>query len=115
MSLRSYRTFAFLACLSTVWVVLPGCKKDEPVSIDPEEMVLVKAKLAKADTVDGAEDRVVSKCVGCSLRMDGLEEHSVELAGYTLHLCSDQCKQSFQDGAVDAVLSLAIPEIPEIP
>lgn len=112
MSLRSYRTFTFLACLSVVWVVLPGCKKDEPASIDPEKMVQVKAKLAKADIVDGTEDRVVSKCAGCSLRMDGSKEHSVELAGYTMHLCSDQCRQRFQAGAVEAVLSLSIPETP---
>ena len=55
-----------------------------------------RAALAKADAADGSEDRVVGKCAGCALHMDGSADHPLEVAEYTLHLCSADCKKGFE-------------------
>jgi YHS domain-containing protein len=53
------------------------------------------AVLAKADAADGAVDTVVSKCAVCSLAMEGDAAYSSTYAGYTFHLCSAHCKETF--------------------
>jgi hypothetical protein len=57
-----------------------------PAAMGPELM----AKLAKADTADGTTDKIVHKCAGCALGMDGKADHAVKVGEYTLHLC-DGC------------------------
>ena len=69
----------------------------------------VEARLAQADALDGAVDKVVSKCPACRLAMDGKSEHALEVAGYTLHFCSDQCKDKFAKDPTKEVLALKIP------
>jgi YHS domain-containing protein len=69
----------------------------------------VEARLAKADALDGTVDKVVSKCPACRLAMDGKSEHALEVAGYTLHFCSDQCKAKFAQDPTKEVLALKIP------
>ena len=54
------------------------------------------AKLGKADAADGKTDKVVSKCPGCELKMDGAAAHSVKLGDYTLHFC-DHCADKSKD------------------
>lgn len=51
--------------------------------------------LAAADLADGQADRVVHRCAVCSLGMDGSAEHASVYAGYTFHLCSTHCKETF--------------------
>jgi YHS domain-containing protein len=53
------------------------------------------AKLEAADAADGAKDHVVAKCAVCGLGMDGKPEHASRYAGYELHFCSDECKETF--------------------
>jgi len=55
------------------------------------------AALAKADLADGSEDKVATKCAGCSLAMDGDAEHILEVEGYSLHMCSGECKMHFEE------------------
>jgi hypothetical protein len=65
------------------------------------------AALAKADLADGTEDKVAQKCAGCSLAMDGDAAHSIEHEGYTLHMCSSECKMNVEgdlDGALGKLL-----------
>ena len=64
--------------------------------------------LAKADAMDGTTDKVVHKCAGCALGMDGKADHAFELEGYTMHFCSGPCRDGFQDGAADKVLALKV-------
>jgi len=54
------------------------------------------AGLAKADSADGTEDRIVKKCAGCALAMDGDAAHTIEAHGYTLHMCSATCKTHYE-------------------
>lgn len=51
--------------------------------------------LAAADAHDGTADHVVSECAGCALGMPGDPSHSATHEGYTLHFCSETCKDGF--------------------
>ena len=52
--------------------------------------------LAKADLADGLEDKVATQCAGCSLAMDGDPAHTIEVDGYSLHMCAGECKANFE-------------------
>ncbi|QDV89549.1 hypothetical protein RAS2_06190 [Phycisphaerae bacterium RAS2] len=67
------------------------------------------AKLASADAFDGKTDKVVSKCAGCALGMDGSEKYTVQFEGYSLHLCNDACRKQFASDTVNAVLAMRVP------
>lgn len=54
------------------------------------------AVLKAADAHDGAEDHVVSECVGCGLGMKGSAAHTVEHEGYALQFCSESCAMRFE-------------------
>ena len=86
--------------------------KEQPAdkTADPSEQAgKLSAMLAKADQLDGAEDKVVSRCGGCKLRMDGDSEHALETSGYTLHFCCKDCKNGFAADTAKSILSLNIP------
>lgn len=68
----------------------------------------VEAILAKADAADGTVDKIVSKCAGCGLGMAGLPEHSADCHGYTLHLCSAHCKESYEKNGDAMITALPI-------
>jgi len=70
----------------------------------------LEAILAKADLVDGAEDKVVARCPGCGLGMDGSADHAVHAGDYTLHFCSEQCKEAFSEDLAGSLMAMAIPE-----
>ncbi len=78
--------------------------------MDAETEAKVKAKLVKADAVDGQVDKIVAKCAGCSLAMDGSEKYTMPLAGYTLHLCSEHCKTNFSKDTAKKLLAIEITE-----
>jgi YHS domain-containing protein len=112
-----------LATVAVLILLGPGCKKDdakktvessdvavktEAAALTTEVRAEVERKLFKADALDGTTDKVVSKCVICALRMDGSDEHTAELAGYTLHFCSESCKTYFEADPVAKVLAVQI-------
>lgn len=66
----------------------------------------LSAALAAADAADGKTDRVVSKCMTCSLHMDGEEKYSAEAHGYTMHLCSENCLFRFERNPDRAIRAL---------
>ncbi len=70
----------------------------------------VAAVLAKADGVDGKTDKVVSKCAGCALGMDGDAKHASTVSGYKLHLCSEHCKAQFDKNPGKVILALKVPK-----
>lgn len=106
-------------------ILASGCKKDEapqppagddtaakapdatvpPAVTDAADAV---AKLVRADEQDGTADKVIGKCVMCGLRMDGTPDYTSSHAGYTLHFCSADCKQHFDDGPAAAIAALNV-------
>jgi len=89
-----------------------GCKKAAPppdtsaAASDPE----VVAMLAKADTVDGTEDKVVHRCASCRLGMDGSEKHALTVGEYEMYFCSAECKERFGKDVDKNILALVIEE-----
>ena len=92
-------------------LLIAGCSKEAgasgasgagnapaPAPAGPELM----AKLGKADAVDGKVDKIVSKCAGCALGMDGKADHAVKVGEYTLHLCDGCWHGGKADGAAMA-------------
>ena len=67
----------------------------------------LQAKLSGADLMDGQEDKVVSRCTGCGLAMEGSDEYAVVVGDYELHFCSESCRDNVTD---EAILALVIPE-----
>lgn len=94
-----------LSTLSMILVAFAGCSGDAakpaekppetPPQVTPSDMQAaptpeIVAKLEKADAADGKTDKVVEKCAGCSLGMNGNPAHAVKVGGYTLNFC-DHC------------------------
>ncbi len=69
----------------------------------------VVAKLAAADAVDGKVDKIVTRCGGCKLGMDGKAELAFKTHGYTMHFCNPGCKKRFADDTDKEILALTIP------
>lgn len=106
-------TTAVALCLFSC--VLCGCEpadtpKTETPKTEAQTQADLLAKLAAADAFDGTEDKIISKCAGCALGMDGSENYAVETNGYTLHLCGDRCKKAFDANTTQSVLALRIPK-----
>ncbi len=70
----------------------------------------VLARMAEADAADGTVDRVIRKCMGCSLHMDGDPSHKATAHGYEAHLCSEQCLYRFERDPDAVVMSMKPPE-----
>jgi len=103
---------------TAVWILgaalLAGCGGQAPppeeAAAAPAEIAItpaLQAKLSGADLMDGTEDKVVSRCTGCGLAMDGSDEYSVAVGDYELHFCSESCRDNVTD---EAILALVIPE-----
>lgn len=67
-------------------------------------------KLAKADLVDGTEDKIVHKCGGCALGMNGSEDHKMKAGEYEMHFCSSYCLDVFEKDVNSAVAQMTMPE-----
>lgn len=68
----------------------------------------LKAILAKADKADGAEDKVVHRCAGCALGMDGKAEFSLPVDGYTMHFCKEACREPFQKDPAKSIAAIKV-------
>lgn len=108
-----------LGVVMTVMLVVSGCGSSGDsaadgsatdsaanVTVTPE----MAEMLAKADALDGQVDKVVTLCAPCSLGMDGLEEHSLQVGDYTMWFCKDYCKQRFSEDIPKSVLKMKVPE-----
>ena len=99
--------------IAFVWM---GCDRQsnpagsEPTPQPSQEALVI---LAKADALDGSEDKVVSNCLVCSLRMAGNVEHTSKFGLYDLHLCSVGCKKRFDADPERAVLTVSLPATPD--
>ena len=82
----------------------------EEMGAAEDETAELMAKLAKADLLDGTEDKIVTRCATCALKMVGKPEHSMNVMGYTMYFCSDQCAKSFGADTTKALRELVVPE-----
>ena len=105
----------------TRWIALPllsltlpltGCttKQQPDNSAAKPATAAMAAKLAAADKVDGTEDKVVHRCAGCMLNMDGKKEMALEVGEYEMHFCKDACLARFEGSTEKEVMALKVPE-----
>jgi hypothetical protein len=106
--MRVFKSLRWIApvLIPPVWMGCNG-QSDVQSSAPPSEEALVI--LAKADAVDGTEDKVISKCLTCSLGMDGKAEYDCTFGAYEVHLCSAGCRKHFEANPEKAVLAVNIP------
>ncbi len=118
-----------LACvmLSAGMLVVSGCGQQgdsSPVASQPEASVSdapaefaatpeMAEVLAKADALDGQDDKTVSLCASCALGMDGSKEHPLHVGEYTMYLCEDDCKQAFSEYISKSVVGVKLPTADE--
>ena len=113
-----------LMCVAVLSVLLAGCGSEstDPAPTDPTTSkpstgkmmeeggnAAITAQLAAADAVDGTTDKVVTKCAGCALGMNGKADHALDVEGYSLHFCSGKCKDGFASDANAKILAMNIP------
>ncbi|MBN1514141.1 MAG: hypothetical protein JXB13_19140 [Phycisphaerae bacterium] len=84
--------------------------KDAKEELTAEAKTEAVAILARADALDGAEDKVITKCAACGLAMDGNDENIIVVEGYTMKFCSPKCKEKFEKEPLKAVLAMEFPD-----
>lgn len=75
-----------------------------PVKTTPE----IDAKLVAADKKDGKEDKVVGKCAGCDLGMDGKAEFALPVGAYQMHFCGQHCLDRYKKDAIGELTKLVV-------
>lgn len=89
--------------LCAILLLLAACGGPEPQPEPEVEGPLVSkvipsaatlAKFAAADRMDGTEDKVISLCASCGLRMSGKPEFSCKIGDYTAHCCAKHCMEA---------------------
>lgn len=114
------RSSIAVSMVLTIGIGLGGCgtgSGPDPQDVAPPanetpSPALVEMTLKHADLVDGEADQVVSQCPGCALQMEGSADHTLEVAGYELHFCSDTCRKSFATEPETKIAALEIPDPP---
>jgi YHS domain-containing protein len=112
------RFLTLMTCFMLALVVNCGCSSQpatktadrvetKPVSVSDE----AKVKLAEADKLDGKEDHVVERCYSCALGMEGKPEFAVEVDGYTVRFCSEDCREHFASDPENVIASTKIPQV----
>jgi YHS domain-containing protein len=111
-----------------VLIAAAGCGKEEPANTDakaqevttlikekvaegdPQIQAAVLEKLAEVDALDGTADKIIKRCPGCGLKMDGKREHATEVSGYTIYFCSKSCQEKFTKNLTESILFLELPK-----
>lgn len=83
-----------------------GAAPTESPSTPPAVSAEVVARLAEFDAKDGATDKVVHKCAGCSLGMDGEDKWPLKVSDYTMHFCKQGCLDKFSKDPGTAILAV---------
>ncbi len=94
-----------VACSS---IETPTVPEESATAAAPSDAAL--AILVKADAADGTVDKVVAQCATCMLAMTGRPETAASYGDYTLHFCSEQCKDHFVAQPEEVLLALEFPE-----
>ena len=102
-----------LACAGGQETAAPAAEAETPAETPASDAAgshdLLMARLKAADLVDGTEDKVVERCSGCGLVMDGNADHAIQHEGYELHFCSDGCQDKFSENTTEALLAMDLP------
>ena len=93
-----------VGCKAEVKPTAPAIPPAAAAAVAPE----VLAQLAKADAKDGKVDKIVHKCAGCALGMDGKAEFALPVQDYTMHFCKQGCLDGFKTEPSKAILALKI-------
>lgn len=116
MDIRSSKWRGLCLGLVAALLLAAGCNREESAggvdngaSASAGSDAQVTAILARADAADGTSDKVVSKCAGCSLVMNGKAEHDLKAHGYTLHFCSGMCRDGFAKDTTKSILAMKLP------
>ena len=92
--------------------VLAACGGDKPAPVAPTAPVAatpeMTATLAKADAKDGAVDKVVHRCAGCALGMDGKAEMPLLVGEFTMHFCKPACLDRYAKDAKGELARLKV-------
>ena len=119
------RIISISALLTAGLVTMIGCgsqdaappagdsQPQEAVSQTPAEVEVTPEMteiLAKADALDTNTDKTVTLCAACKLGMDGSADHALAVGEYTMHFCSELCRQSFDENLAQAILAIEFPE-----
>ena len=115
MPIRKHLTITLALSLLSAFLIV-GCSSSEmattpeksEISAAPSEAALLV--LSKADAADGTLDKIVTKCATCMLGMTGQPGNAVTYGEYTLHFCSQQCKEHFISQPEQVLLALEFPE-----
>jgi YHS domain-containing protein len=89
---------------------LTGLVKETVASGVAELSDQLVAKLVEADKLDGKADKIIEKCAGCGLKMDGKSDHALEVSGYTMYFCSASCQQEFAKDLAKSIEEMEIPK-----
>ena len=120
MAIRMILTCTFL---TAGILIIPGCGQQttpSPTGSQPEASAQDAAPdvtvtpemaeaLAKADALDGQDDKIVTRCASCALKMDGSNEHPLHVGEYTMYFCKEDCKQAFSEDIPASVLAMKLP------
>ena len=68
--------------------------------------VAAQQRLAAADALDGAEDKVISNCYSCQLGMKGKGELAAQVNDFAAHFCSEGCRTRFQEDAANMIVKI---------
>ena len=66
----------------------------------------LNARLAVADALDGAEDKVISNCYSCQLGMKGKRELAAQANDFAAHFRSNGCRTRFQEDAANMIVKI---------
>lgn len=107
----------FFLAAATLSIAVLGCSENtdpatttEPLTTTEPASEATLVALQKADLLDGTEDHVIEKCYVCKLGMDGSDQITCEVHGYTAHLCSEACRNHFEASSDEVIASTEIPE-----
>ncbi len=85
---------------------------EQPAAAAPAAMTPITeetlAKLALADAKDGKVDKLVHRCAGCALGMDGEEKWPLQVQDYNMHFCKQACLDRYAKDPAKAIAALKI-------
>ena len=97
---------AFSGCQPTEGDLAGSAGESTDVSYTIEVADDLNARLAAADALDGAEDKVISNCYSCQLGMKGKGELAAQVNDFAANFCSEGCRTRFQEEAADMIAKI---------
>ena len=106
LALLIIAVIAFAGCQATEGNLPGPAGGSKKVSYQIEVADHLNARLAVADVLDGAEDKVISNCYSCQLGMKGKGELAAQVNDFAAHFCSEGCRTRFQEDAANMIVKI---------